>query len=250
MIIENLTSRDTHPQQGIVVSQINLDQEEQQFNDLYRYVNGQWQSLTEQQRFTQVRWSLDGQSVFATRHKQSLPELWNVTLDGQQTRLWQGSYGWIIGDMALFPTGEIYSSIKVSWLTPQSEYRPTEYLQQWVRFWFDDALRLEAAKQLQQERIRQVKKHWLKASKHDAFPVCVNQLNAALSRFTDKIETCTTTQDLLSLEATTTKTLYRLACYASQYGDFTRSERGYSNDIVNRFLDQGNYLAYGLAATA
>ncbi|WP_150149106.1 TolB-like translocation protein [Candidatus Enterovibrio altilux] len=110
--INGLTSLDTHPQQGIVVSQKNQNQEEQKFNDLYRYVDGQWQSLTEQQRFTQVRWSLDGQSVFATRHKHGLPELWNVTLDGQQTRLWQGSFGWIIGDMALSPTGEIYASIQ------------------------------------------------------------------------------------------------------------------------------------------
>ncbi|OEE70009.1 subtype I-F CRISPR-associated endonuclease Cas1 [Enterovibrio norvegicus FF-33] len=152
------------------------------------------------------------------------------------------------GGTPLFSANE--TQVEVSWLTPQSEYRPTEYLQQWVRFWFDDALRLEAAKQLQQERIRQVKKHWLKASKHDAFPVNVDQLDAALSRFTDKIETCTTTQDLLSLEATTTKTLYRLACHATQYGDFTRSDRGNSTDIANRFLDHGNYLAYGLAATA
>ncbi|MEZ8147733.1 type I-F CRISPR-associated endonuclease Cas1f [Enterovibrio norvegicus] len=152
------------------------------------------------------------------------------------------------GGTPLFSANE--TQVEVSWLTPQSEYRPTEYLQQWVRFWFDDVLRLEAAKQLQQERIRQVKKHWLKASKNETFPVCEDQLNAALSRFVDKIETCTTTQDLLSLEATTTKTLYRLACNATQYGDFTRSDRGNSTDIANRFLDHGNYLAYGLAATA
>lgn len=152
------------------------------------------------------------------------------------------------GGTPLFSANEM--EVEVSWLTPQSEYRPTEYLQQWVRFWFDDALRLEAAKQFQHERIHLVKKHWLKANKHEAFPVCEDQLNTALSRFTDKIETCTTTQELLSLEATTTKTLYRLACQATQYGDFTRSERGNSNDIANRFLDHGNYLAYGLAATA
>src|SRR5450759_4593968 len=27
---------------------------------------------------------------------------------------------------------------EVVWLQPQSEYRPGEYLQHWVRFWFDD----------------------------------------------------------------------------------------------------------------
>lgn len=141
-------------------------------------------------------------------------------------------------------------NIEVSWLLPQSEYRPTQYLQQWVRFWFDDTLRLEAAKYFQHARIEQVKKHWLNASKKDGFPVCMKQLNTALARFTDNIEHCQTSQDLLSLEATTTKTLYKLACQATQYGTFTRSDRGHSTDVANRFLDHGNYLAYGLGATA
>lgn len=109
---KSLTSLDVHPQQGIVASQVNSYLDGRVLNDLYRYVDGQWQRLTEQQRFTQVRWSRDGQSVLATRHEQGLPELWQVTLDGQQTRLWQGTYGWVIGDMALSPTGDIYASVK------------------------------------------------------------------------------------------------------------------------------------------
>ena len=32
------------------------------------------------------------------------------------------------------------SEVEVAWFAPQSEYRPTEYLQHWVRFWFDDGL--------------------------------------------------------------------------------------------------------------
>jgi CRISPR-associated protein Cas1 len=28
-------------------------------------------------------------------------------------------------------------ALEVAWLPGQSEYRPTEYLQQWVRFWFE-----------------------------------------------------------------------------------------------------------------
>ena len=34
------------------------------------------------------------------------------------------------------------------------------------------------------------------------------------------------------------------------YGDFTRAKRGSGSDPANRFLDHGNYLAYGLGATA
>ena len=71
-----------------------------------------------------------------------------------------------------------------------------------------------------------------------------------LERFERLLTDCETTQDVLLLEATTTKTLYKLACQAVNYGDFKRSERGNSNDIANQFLDHGNYLAYGLGATA
>src|SRR5690554_5144791 len=55
------------------------------------------------------------------------------------------------GGTPLFSANEV--DVDVAWLTPQSEYRPTEYLQQWVKFWFDDDLRLEAAKLMQQARL-------------------------------------------------------------------------------------------------
>ena len=56
--------------------------------------------------------------------------------------------------------------------------------------------------------------------------------------------------DLLTEEARLTKQLYRLAAQATGYGDFTRAKRGDGGDAANQFLDHGNYLAYGLAATA
>lgn len=34
------------------------------------------------------------------------------------------------------------------------------------------------------------------------------------------------------------------------YGEFTRAKRGGGADPANRFLDHGNYLAYGLGASA
>ncbi|MGS4882511.1 type I-F CRISPR-associated endonuclease Cas1f [Photobacterium damselae] len=152
------------------------------------------------------------------------------------------------GGTPLFSGNEV--QVDVSWLLPQSEYRPTEYLQQWVSFWFDDNARLTAAKAFQHQRIKQIRKQWQRLeNKHD-FAYNAELLDSALQRFSDNIETCQTSQDLLLLEATTTKTLYKIACHAVQYGEFTRSERGNSTDIANRFLDHGNYLAYGLAATA
>jgi CRISPR-associated protein Cas1 len=55
---------------------------------------------------------------------------------------------------------------------------------------------------------------------------------------------------LLTDEARLTKHLYRLACKATAYGEFIRAKRGESADAANQFLDHGNYLAYGLGATA
>ncbi|EHA1080387.1 type I-F CRISPR-associated endonuclease Cas1 [Photobacterium damselae] len=152
------------------------------------------------------------------------------------------------GGTPLFSGNEV--QVDVSWLLPQSEYRPTEYLQQWVSFWFDDNARLTAAKAFQHQRIKQIRKQWQRLENKYDFAYNAELLDSALQRFSDNIETCQTSQDLLLLEATTTKTLYKIACHAVQYGEFTRSERGNSTDIANRFLDHGNYLAYGLAATA
>ena len=55
---------------------------------------------------------------------------------------------------------------------------------------------------------------------------------------------------LMTEEARLTKQLYRQACRATGYGDFTRAKRGDIGDTANQFLDHGNYLAYGLGATA
>lgn len=109
---KSLTSIDLHPTQGVVVSQINRYLDGRVINDLYHYVDGDWQRLTEQQRFVQARWRHDGQAIFASRHQQGVAELWQIGLDGQQTQLWQGEANWILGDMAVSPKGELYATLK------------------------------------------------------------------------------------------------------------------------------------------
>lgn len=141
---------------------------------------------------------------------------------------------------------------EVAWVPPQSEYRPTEYLQHWVRFWFDDALRLEAAKLFQQARLARVRQHWA-TSKHlreNGFQPDLAALDAALSASVSAIAVTPDNVSLLTEEARLTKQLYRLASQGTAYGDFTRAKRGESTDTANQFLDHGNYLAYGLGATA
>lgn len=142
--------------------------------------------------------------------------------------------------------------LDVAWLPPQSEYRPTEYLQQWVRFWFDDALRLGAAKAFQQARLARLRQHWAgsKTLKEQGFQPDLHALDAALSPSSQAVAGAADNVALLTEEARLTKHLYRLAAQATRYGDFTRAKRGDSSDAVNQFLDHGNYLAYGLGATA
>ncbi|MBW6392784.1 type I-F CRISPR-associated endonuclease Cas1f [Billgrantia antri] len=153
------------------------------------------------------------------------------------------------GGTPLFAANEV--DVDVAWLTPQSEYRPTEYLQYWVRFWFEDEKRLEAAKAFQLARIDRIEALWTdRHLKEAGFTASADALHQALATHREVISKSPTTTDLLTLEARLTKLLFKLATQAVGYGEFTRAKRGSGADPANRFLDHGNYLAYGLAATA
>lgn len=142
--------------------------------------------------------------------------------------------------------------VDVSWLNPQSEYRPTEYLQSWVSFWFDESQRLAAAKRFQLVRLQQIERHWTGArmQRETRFSPSLGVLKEKLISFSEGISAATSHNELMLLEARMTRALYKLASDAVQYGDFTRVKRGEGGDSANRFLDHGNYLAYGLAAVA
>jgi CRISPR-associated protein Cas1 len=154
------------------------------------------------------------------------------------------------GGTPLFAANEV--EVDISWLTPQSEYRPTEYLQHWVSFWFDDEKRLAAAIAFQRVRIEQIHLHWINSSmqREQTFKLDADRLVSLLSRYEQNLASCQDSNDLLAHEAVMTKALYKLAANAVSYGDFTRAKRGGGVDLANRYLDHGNYLAYGLAAVS
>ena len=110
------------------------------------------------------------------------------------------------GGTPLFSANEM--DVEVAWFSPQSEYRPTEYLQHWVRFWFDDAL-----------------------------------LNPILDAAQQAVLSAADTQHLLVAEAHLTKQPYKMAVNAMGYGEFTRGKRGSGSDPANRFLDHDNLFA-------
>ena len=130
--------------------------------------------------------------------------------------------------------------------------RPTEYLQYWVQFWFDEGKRLAAARLLQQARLSRIRQHWLenRQLREAGFEVEVASLEAMLSASSHAIDHAPDHANLLTEEARLSKQLFRLAAQATRYGEFTRAKRGSGADPANRFLDHGNYLAYGLGATA
>jgi len=138
---------------------------------------------------------------------------------------------------------------EIEWLSPQSEYRPTEYVQGWMSFWFETEKRLQVAKQFQQQRIAYLQKVWGKDRdlKDEGFTLDNLNIKQALTTFSRKIEHCQDVTNLLLVEAQLTKSLYKIAAKNTKQKDFTRQHD--SMDDANAFLNHGNYLAYGLAAT-
>lgn len=138
---------------------------------------------------------------------------------------------------------------EIEWMSPQSEYRPTEYVQGWLSFWFDEAKRLQVAKQFQQARIRFIERLWLKDKdlQAEGFSSLSEPLQNALQRYAQQIDKVSKVGDLLMFEASLTKQLYKLATQTTELQEFSRQHDG--QDLANAFLNHGNYLAYGLAAT-
>lgn len=154
------------------------------------------------------------------------------------------------GGTPLFSANEV--DIEVAWFSPQSEYRPTQYLQNWVRFWFDDQKRLDAAKDFQRLRLQKLEKLWLenRSLREDGFIAEAMELRPLIAQAINAVDRSPGSADLLSVEARLTKDLFKMAAGIVNYGRFVRSKRGSGSDPANRFLDHGNYLAYGMGATA
>lgn len=143
----------------------------------------------------------------------------------------------------------LISGNEVEWFCPQSEYRPTEYLQGWMRFWFEEEKRLEVAKKFQKSRINFLIETWKKDRdlRNEGFFVDDFEIENSLKKFYSEIDSARKAGDLLQQEAMLTKQLYKIATKITKIDNFTRERE--STDLANTFLNHGNYLAYGLGAT-
>jgi CRISPR-associated protein Cas1 len=115
----------------------------------------------------------DGRVVYLTEEKDS-NNYWNipianttVILLGIGASITQSEFRMLASASVLIGFSgnggtPLISGNEVEWLSPQSEYRPTEYMQGWMSFWFDESKRLQVAKSFQQARINYLKTVWEK----------------------------------------------------------------------------------------
>lgn len=203
----------------------------------------------------------DGRVLYLTEDKHS-NQYWNipianttVILLGTGTSITQAAVRMLVsaGVMIGFCGGggtPLLAGCEIEWLSPQSEYRPTEYMQGWMLFWFDNNKRLKAAKILQKKRMEFMQNTWAndKDLQAEGFYIDDMDVSKALEKFNINISKATNINELLRIEAQLAKELYKISAKRVQYNGFVRSHQ--SEDMANIFLNHGNYLAYGLSATA
>ena len=202
----------------------------------------------------------DGRVLYLTEAKKEY-QYWNIPIAnttcillGTGTSITQAAMRMLAsaGVLVGFSGGgatPLLAATEIEWMTPQSEYRPTEYIQGWMKFWFDEEKRLDAAKLLQTKRINFMQTVWSKDRDliAEGFNINDQDISSALNNIHTRIDRALKVSNLLQIEAELTKQLYKIAANRTKHGDFIRDRE--SVDIANDFLNHGNYLAYGLAAT-
>ncbi len=140
----------------------------------------------------------------------------------------------------------MFGALDLAFITPQDEYRPTEYAQAWMRMWLDEGRRLDMAAFFLRERITWNRQVWQK----EQLP-WPDQVSDTLI---DSLGQARNVQELLSREAHLAKRLYAVLAQHYHVDRFSRIEgkrmKGTPAEAVNSFLDHGNYIAYGYAAVA
>jgi CRISPR-associated protein Cas1 len=140
------------------------------------------------------------------------------------------------------------SGYEFTLLSPQDEYRPTEYMQQWTQIFFDDARRLAAARLLMERRVAFTRRAWSKLESARSKGLRPEALEGASTRL---IADCAQAPDVMSILAAEGRYAQQMyALCSSTYGLRFKREPGEGADLANQFLDHANYLAYGIAGVA
>jgi len=146
----------------------------------------------------------------------------------------------------------VISGADPMFLAPQGEYRPTEYMQAWIRMWVDDEQRLALGKRLLMMRLTLAEQHYAASKELAQRKIVIT--DQQLTRFEAGIKRATSTMELLLTEAEWVKGLYKAVAAGYRMPEFTREERvtdrGTVVKTVNAILTHGNYIAYGYAAAS
>lgn len=145
----------------------------------------------------------------------------------------------------------LFSIADPVFLAPQSEYRPTEYMQAWVKAWFDETKRLAMGKRMLRQRLDWTLEAW--GDNAELLKRSVSIDDGLIRTFEARIGAAEDSQALLLAEAQWAKALYAKLAQGLKLKEFKREDgKGAAEttaDRVNGFLDHGNYIAYGYAAT-
>ncbi|WP_206199125.1 type I-F CRISPR-associated endonuclease Cas1f [Thiomicrorhabdus indica] len=123
-----------------------------------------------------------------------------------------------------------------------SEYRPNEYFFSYLKIWQDEEKRLEMAKVFQIYRADFVLQAWKK------FGYRFDSLNKISDTFKQKITLANTNQQIMEAEGKFASSLYQLNAQLLGCEFARKPGQKDENDRFNSYLDNGNYLAYGLAS--
>lgn len=145
----------------------------------------------------------------------------------------------------------LLSSSSQVWLSGRSEYRPTEYMQNWAAIWMDEKRRLVAAKILLRKRISWAGLMWGKLGLQDI----AAKMESHEAEFLSLVEDADDVQTLLLAEARRAKNVYSAFSSTEGMAGFRCRPGGRAGDKAevaqaNQLIDHGNYLAYGFAVAA
>lgn len=136
-----------------------------------------------------------------------------------------------------------------------AHYPPASYLQEWSRKWHDADWRLRAGKLLLSRRVDLTANYWSKADWPSKYEGCtLDEVAEARGkkRFKenaqDNISKCASVPELLGWEGVWVKDLRNILFDVYRLPPVERDYTG--KDTLNRSLNSGHQLAYGLAATA
>lgn len=112
---KGIVAMDANGVSGIIASRLVHYADGRGITDLFWLNDGEWQRLTERERFRDVRWLPDGQKAIAGRKNDGFSELWLVSLSDEEPNqlVWRGEKNVVLGGFDVSPDGtRLIASVK------------------------------------------------------------------------------------------------------------------------------------------